>query len=180
MRVLTTRPLVLLPLVTAVAILLPRTAPAAEPVVWRTDYNSARKEAADKGLPLFVVVGTENCFYCKKLEAGPCHDATVVTQLATNFIPLKIDASREPNLARALKVQLYPTIVLAGPDGKIHAFVEGFIETDRLIDHLKRTSTAVATTDWSARDFEQANRALAIGDYSRAVTLLKGITKELS
>src|SRR5580700_2732043 len=91
MRVSATRPLILLPLVTAVVLILPRTSPAADPVVWRTDYNSARKEAADKGLPLFVVVGTENCFYCKKLEAGPCRDAAVANLLASNFIPLKID-----------------------------------------------------------------------------------------
>jgi thioredoxin-related protein len=179
MRVSATCRLLLLPLVTAVALALPRSAPAADPVVWRTDYNAARKEAADKGLPLLVVVGTENCFYCKKLEAGPCRDAAVVGQLVNNFIPLKIDASRDPNLARALKVQLYPTIVFAGPDGKIHAFVEGYIDADRLAEHLKRTGTAVSTTDWAARDFEQASRALASGDYPRAVTLLKGITREV-
>jgi hypothetical protein len=143
MRILANRPLILLPLVTAVVLVLPRTAPAAEPVVWRTDYNTARKEAAERGLPLFVVVGTDNCFYCKKLEAGPCREANVASILASSFIPLKIDASRDPNLARALKVQLYPTIVLAGPDGKIHAFVEGYIEADRLADHLKRAGNAV-------------------------------------
>ena len=180
MRVLPTRPLVLLPLVTAVAMLLPRSAPAADPVAWRTDYNSARKESAEKGLPLFVVVGTDNCFYCKKLEAGPCRDAAVVAQLSTNFIPLKLDASREPNLARALKVQLYPTIVLAAPDGKIHAFVEGYIEADRLADHLKRAGSAIVTTEWAVRDLELANRAVADRDFQRAIPLLKGITKELS
>lgn len=224
MRILANRPLILLPLVTAVVLMLPRTAPAAEPVVWRTDYNSARKEAAERGLPLFVVVGTDNCYYCKKLEAGPCREANIVSILASGFIPLKIDASRDPNLARALKVQLYPTIVLAGPDGKIHAFVEGYIEADRLADHLKRTGTAVgaaappppaapstaavttppapntvavtpsgpavvtvpispsapvAPTEWATRDYEQASRALSIGDYARAVILLRNLAKEL-
>jgi tetratricopeptide (TPR) repeat protein len=172
--------MLLLPLVSIFLLTQAGTATAADPVVWRTDYNAARKEAVEKGLPLLVVVGTENCFYCKKLEAGPCRDSVVLNLLANHFIPLKIDANRDPNLARALKVQLYPTIVLAGPDGKIHAFVEGYLEADRLADHLKRTSTAVATTDWAARDFEQANRALATGDYPRAVTLLKGITREQS
>lgn len=180
MRVSATCPLILLPLVTTAVLALPRTAPAADPVVWRTDYNAARKEAADKGLPLFVVVGTDNCYYCKKLEAGPCRDTNVVGQLSQNFIPLKLDASREPNLARALKVQLYPTMVFAAPDGKILAFVEGYVEADRLADHLKRTSIAVAAADWATRDFEQANRALGAGEYPRAVSLLKGIIRELS
>ena len=179
MRVFAFVRVLLLPLLTAASIVLPTTALAGEPVVvWRTDYNAARKEAAEKGLPLLLVIGSENCFYCKKLEGGPLRDATVVAQLANNFIPLKIDATKEPNLAKALKVQLYPTVVLASPDGKIHAFIEGYVEADRLAEHLKRAVTTATTNDWTARDFEQATKALAAGEYPRAVTLLKGITKD--
>jgi uncharacterized protein YyaL (SSP411 family) len=178
MRVSATRHAVLLPLVTAAVLAIAANASAADPVVWRTDYNAARREAAEKGLPLFLVIGTDNCFYCRKLEAGPFRDPAVVTQFANNFIPLKVDANKEPNLAKALKVQLYPTMVVAAPDGKIHAFIEGYLESDRLEDQLKRAVTATTTTDWAARDFEQATKALAGGDYPRAVSLLKGIVKE--
>ena len=169
----------LLPLVTAAVLTIPRTAPAADPVVWRIDYSTARKEANERGLPLFIVVGTDNCYYCKKLESGPCRDAAVAVQLTKNFIPLKLDASRDPQLARALKVQLYPTIVLAAPDGKIHAFVEGYIEADRIIEHMKQTTASVAPSDWASRDYELATKALASGDCQRGVSLLKGITREL-
>jgi thioredoxin-like negative regulator of GroEL len=178
MRVYSTRLVLLLPLVTAAVLSLPRMAPAADPVVWRTDYVAARKEASEKGLPLFVVIGTDNCFYCRKLEAGPCRNAAVVAQLTTNYIPLKIDASRDPDLAKKLRIQLYPTIVMAGPDGAIHDFIEGYLEADRLTEHMKRTLTIVTVADWASRDFEQASKALAGGDYPRAVTLLKGIIRE--
>ena len=173
-----TRLLALLPLVTATALAFAGPVSAADPVAWRTDYTSARKEAAQKGLPLFVVVGTTDCFYCRKLENGPLRESTVAAQLRDNFVPLKIDATRDANLAQALRIQLYPTIVLAGPDGKIHAFIEGYLEADRLNDQLSRTITAVTTADWAARDFEQATKALAASDYPRAVTLLKGIVRE--
>lgn len=185
-----TRLCALFPLVTAAALFhaLPASAqptkPAAQPakpaapVAWRTDYNTARKEAQEKGLPMLVVVGTEDCFYCRKLEAGPLRDPALAPLLASGFVPLKLDAKAAPELAKALKVTLYPTTVLAGPDGKIHAFIEGYVETDRLAEQLKRTSTAVATADWAARDFNEASKALAASDYPRAVTLLKGITKE--
>lgn len=178
MRVFASRHAALFPLITAAVLAPVASAAAADPVVWRTDYNAARKEAAEKGLPLFVVVGSDNCFYCKKLEAGPFRDAAVVAQLAGNFVPLKIDATRDPALAKALRVQLYPTIVMAGHDGKIHAFIEGYLEADRLVENMKRAVTATATADWAARDFEQATRAVGAGEYAAAVTLLKGITKE--
>lgn len=180
-----TRLRVLFPLVTAAALwpALPAVAqparPAAPPpITWWTDYNTARKEAQDKGLPLLIVVGTENCFYCRKLESGPLKDPALAPMLTSGFVPLKLDATKSPDLAKALKVQLYPTTVLAAPDGKIHAFIEGYIETERLAEQMKRTVTAVSTTDWAARDFNEASKALAASDYPRAVTLLKGIARE--
>jgi thioredoxin-like negative regulator of GroEL len=175
---------VLYPLVTvsALYLALPALAQPARPapaqIIWRTDYNTARKEAAEKGLPLLVVIGTDDCFYCRKLEAGPLRDATITTLVGPNFIALKLDATRAPEIAKALKVQVYPTTVLAGPDGKIHSFIEGYLEADRFGDQLKRTLTQVNTPDWAARDFSEASKALAASDYPRAVSLLKGITKE--
>lgn len=167
-----------LPLLVLVAVgLLAPTAAAADPV-WRTDYNTARKEAQEKGLPLLLVVGSDNCFYCKKLEANTLSDAGIKAQLAGGFVPLKVDGNREPALARALKVQVYPTTVLAGPDGKIHGFIEGYLEPDRLAEHMKRAVVASTTADWMARDFNEASKAIGAGDYPRAVTLLKGIIRE--
>lgn len=151
-------------------------APAA--IVWRTDYNSARKEAQEKGVPLLIVVGTDNCFYCKKLEATTLRDPRVASLLGGGFVPLKIDAHQNPALASALKVQVYPTIVMASPDGKIHAFVEGYLDADRMAEHMKRTATAASTPDWLARDYNEASRAIGAGDYPRAVTLLKGIVQD--
>jgi hypothetical protein len=146
---------VLFPLVTASALVLvqpalaqpaqpARPAPippaAAPPVAWWTDYNSARKEAQEKGLPLMVVIGTEDCFYCRKLEAGPLKDPGITKLLAGGYVALKLDATRAPELAKALKVQMYPTMVLAAPDGKIHAFIEGYLDAERLGEQLKRAA----------------------------------------
>src|SRR6266478_6170365 len=86
-------------------------------VEWRQDYNAARREASEKGKPLVIDFGTENCFYCKKLDSTTFRDPAVVGLMNERFIPLKIDANREAPLAEALHVERYPTIVLAGPDG---------------------------------------------------------------
>lgn len=148
---------------------------AAAAPTWRTDYNTARKEAMQKNLPIFVVVSTDNCFYCRKLEATTFRDAGIEKQLVESFIPLKIDANRDPELAKALRVQAYPTMVLAGADGKIHAFLEGYLDAERLDGHLKRAIAASTTADWMARDFNEASKAIGTGQYARAVTLLKGV-----
>ena len=145
-----------------------------------TTTRPARKRI-EKGLPLFLVIGTDNCFYCRKLEAGPFRDPAIATQLDRgNFIPLKVDANKEPNLAKALKVQIYPDHgARRARTARSTAFIEGYLETDRLDEQLNRTAvTTATTTDWAARDFNQATKALAVGEYPRAVSLLKGIVKD--
>jgi tetratricopeptide (TPR) repeat protein len=150
-------------------------AEAAEPIKWRTNYDEARKEATEKNLPLLVDVQTTECFYCRKMEATTFVDPAFATLVQSNFIPLKIDGNKDRELATALRVQIYPTLVLAGPDGKIHAFLQGYLTADQCSDHLKRTALAVSTPDWIARDLELAGKAAATAEYPKAVGLLNAI-----
>lgn len=163
-----------------VAVLLAATASAAEPtaVLWRTDYNAARKEAQEKGLPLLVEIGTEDCLYCRKQDATTFRDPGVVGLLNNQFVPVKVDGNRAETLVQALRVQVYPTTVLAAPDGKILGFLQGYVSAEQLRDQAKRSVLNAATPDWMARDLQEANKAVAAADYTRAVSLLKGIVAE--
>lgn len=147
-------------------------------ITWKTDYNSVRREAAEKGCPIIIDFGTENCFWCRKLDQTTFRDPVIINLLEKNFVALRIDAEREPALTQALRVQTYPTLVLAGPDGKILGTIEGYMEAARLSEHLQRAVSAVATPDWMARDFQEASRAIAKSDPARAVTLLKAIVQD--
>ena len=151
------------------------TTTAAEPIKWRTNYDEARKEATEKNLPLLVDVQTTECMYCRKMEATTFVDPAFTALVQGNYIPLKIDGNKDRELAVALRVQIYPTIVLAGPDGKIHAFLQGYLTADQCTDHLKRTALAVSTPDWIARDLELAGKAVAVAEYPKAVGLLNAI-----
>jgi thioredoxin-like negative regulator of GroEL len=160
------------------AMALATDAARAQSIRWRTDYNAARREAIESDRPILIDFGTENCFYCKKLDASTFRDPGVVSTLNERFIPLKIDAEREPALAQALRVQVYPTLLLAAPDGKILGVIEGYLEAGRLNDHLVRAVQTAATPDWMARDMQEATKSMAGGEYARAVTLLKGIGQD--
>src|SRR5438552_671531 len=77
---------------------------SAQEVKWRHDYNAARREAEQKNLPLVVDIGTENCYWCNKLEAITFHDPSVADVMNNRFIPLKVDAQRNPALTDALRI----------------------------------------------------------------------------
>jgi thioredoxin-like negative regulator of GroEL len=145
---------------------------------WRRDYNAARKEATEKSLPLILDVGTENCFWCKKLDATTFRDPTVASVLNGEFIPLRVDAEREAALADALRISTYPTLVLASPGGKILGTLEGYMEAPRLHEHLQRVLAGLNNPEWMKRDYQEASKAIASADHARAVALLKAIVDD--
>ena len=67
---------------------------------WFTDYNAARREAADKKLPLFVDFSTKDCHWCRMLESTTFRDPAVVQVLSQRFIALHVDAEKEATLAQ--------------------------------------------------------------------------------
>jgi thioredoxin-like negative regulator of GroEL len=151
---------------------------AAQEVQWRHEYNAARKEAEKKGLPLVLDFGTQNCFWCRKLDESTFRDPTVVRVMNEKFIPLKIDAERDPSLAQMLQIQSYPTLVLAAPDGKILGRMEGFQDAARFHENLQRALASVANPEWMLRDYQEAKKAAEKGDYARAVGLVRTVLED--
>src|SRR5262249_51397131 len=68
----------------------------ADEVLWRRDYNEARREAADKSRPLVLAFSTDNCFWCTKLDTSTLRDPKIVAVMNERFIPLKVNADKSP------------------------------------------------------------------------------------
>ncbi len=154
------------------------TASYAQTNQWRTNYAAARKEAAEKGLPLILDFGTSACYWCKRLEVDTFSVDSVSRIMNKQFIPLKINAEVETTLNDALQVRSYPTIILADSDGKILSKIEGFQEAPQFQENLLRALAQVANPPWMIRDFQTASKALNTPDYPKAITLLKNIMED--
>ena len=111
----------------ALALFAP-TASADDPIVWRTDYAAARKEAAEKKRPLLILVCSADCVYCRKMEAGTFAHPDTVKLLGGRFIPVKLDAARDAAFVRGMGITVFPTTVIAGHDGKVYAFLGGYLD----------------------------------------------------
>jgi thioredoxin-like negative regulator of GroEL len=154
---------------------------SAQEVEWRLDYGKAVQEASEKNRPLVIDVGTEHCHFCKQLDVRTFKDPGLVTLLNERCIPLKIDADQHARLAELLRVEYYPTLVFASPDKKILGYQQGFIEAAALKERLNKlffTSTlAGGGAPNPNREIDEAKRAIAVGDYPRAIALLKPVAE---
>jgi len=149
-------------------------------VKWRSDYDSARKEAKTKGLPMVLDFGTKNCFFCQKMDATTFRDARVVNLINQQFIPLKIDAQEETVLVivQKLGINAYPTFVFAAPDGNILDKFEGFKEPDAFHEALQRTLASLTPPEWMNRDYENAAKWAAKEEFAPAITALRRIVED--
>lgn len=151
---------------------------ATPPIKWRKDYLTARKEAQEKNLPLLIDFFTVPCPYCDKQDATTLRDPEVVKALNGRFVPLKVDATQDKKLAELLRINMYPTVVLAGPDGRILGSLEGYQEVGSFRENLKRALASLAPPDWMQRDLQNAVKWAAAGDYARAVPVLRTILED--
>jgi thioredoxin-like negative regulator of GroEL len=151
---------------------------AVQQVNWRSDYTSARKEAQDKGLPLVIDFGTKNCFFCNKLDQTTFRDPKVIGVMNDRFVPLKVDADIEVALASQMRITAYPTVVLAGPEGKIIQIIVGYKEANDFHENLQRALATVTVPDWMQRDLQLATKLIQGGDYARAIAALKTILED--
>lgn len=145
-------------------------------IKWRTDYQAARKEAEEKRLPLFIDFVRPNCPPCARMEQYTFTDPRILATLNQKFIPLKINGLEEVGLASRLGINLFPTIVLASPEGRVAKEpLIGYMEADALHEHLQRLLASLAPSDTNRKDYENALKWEADGEYTRAITALRGI-----
>jgi tetratricopeptide (TPR) repeat protein len=147
-------------------------------IPWHTDYQKAREEARRVNLPLLINFSTNQCTWCDHLDARTFARPEVVQFVSRHYVPLKVNASLHPQLANALNINYFPTLVYARPDGKILGYQEGFLEAPALQDQMQKINAMLDDPEWMARDLESAELARKDADYPRAIALYRKIVED--
>lgn len=102
-------------------------------IEWHTDFEAAKKLAAEKDRPLFVeFTGSDWCIWCVRLNDEVFSKEEFQAFVRENFIMVKLDfprnieqseAQRDQNrrLMQQYGVQGFPTILLMDPKGEVFA-----------------------------------------------------------
>jgi protein disulfide-isomerase len=98
---------------TALGLLLLATAAWAEEAVrWTADYREATAIAARERKLVLLHFESDDCPPCRRLAANVFSRNDVANSLATNFVPVKINVSRNPDMARKYNVHSWPQDVV--------------------------------------------------------------------
>ena len=112
-------------------------------ITWLTDYDATLKLAQFTNKLVVVDFYATWCGYCKLMDRNTFTDANVQQRLA-GFVPLKIDADKQPQLAAKYGVEGLPMMLVIDANGKPLAGAAGYLEPDRylaVLDQAKTSST---------------------------------------
>jgi len=108
----------------------PRLVVGAEPgSMWRTDFDSALREAEQKKLPLMMHFYADWCMPCQKMEQTVFATSAVKEALTTRFVAVKLNSESNQQLVRRYGFEILPTDMAIDPlTGRVLAMHSGYMD----------------------------------------------------
>ncbi len=90
-------------------------------IPWVGSIDEAKQVAATTNRLVLVHFWSTTCQPCLKLEQTVYNQPGVDQQIASGYVPVKVDANQFPALAQQFDVKSIPTDVVLSPDGQVVA-----------------------------------------------------------
>jgi thioredoxin-related protein len=107
-----------------------------ERLPWQSDLAVAQELSVKHGRPLLVFVMTKNCVYCRKMEQNTWANEAMHERLQTEFIPLRLDADKHPELAAKFGVEGFPATLIYGSNRRLLGQFVGYAPLDLVLQML--------------------------------------------
>ncbi|MBN2870982.1 MAG: DUF255 domain-containing protein [Campylobacterales bacterium] len=108
---------------------------------WSANFAEAQVKAKKESKPMLVIITTEQCRWCRKLEATTLEDDKIISMINTKFSAVHVtrDKSVYP---KNLSAKMVPMSYFLDPNGKVLYSMPGYWSTEDyqsiLDDALKR------------------------------------------
>jgi thiol:disulfide interchange protein len=93
--------------------------PAASRIEWRTDLESALREARRSNRPVLVDFSADWCPPCIAMKHDVWPDDTVEEAVIGSYVPLLIDIDRDGVVAEQYGVEAIPTVLMLDGHGRV-------------------------------------------------------------
>jgi len=103
---------------------------------WNDDYDTALKEAKQNNKPVLIDFYAEWCGACKLLDQDTFSNPEVIEKLGSDYVLLKVDVDRNPELASQYQIYSLPTIVITNSQGQTIRRQEGYIPPDQFLNFI--------------------------------------------
>jgi protein disulfide-isomerase len=88
-------------------------------IPWMNDIRQAQQIAQQQQRPVLLHFYADWCAPCVRLEREVYPRPDIALAISSNYIPVKIDVQRSPDIARHFGVQSFPTDIVLDPAGRV-------------------------------------------------------------
>lgn len=92
---------------------------------WEDTFAAAQAKAKKESKPMLVIITTEQCRWCRKLEATTLSDDEIISKINTRFVPVHVtrDKSIYP---KTLSAKMVPMSYFLDGNGKVLYSMPGY------------------------------------------------------
>ncbi len=161
-------------IISLIAISLPLQTVAADSVPWRTDIESAVREAQQENKLVLLHFWDYQSPPCRRLEKNVFPRQEVAAAIEANFIPVKINVTDAARLQRQYDIQQWPTdIILTADQQQLHRDIseqspEAFIAVlNQIATRRTADSTAIVKSSYLQESSTTSQQSEAPSDDNR-------------
>jgi thioredoxin-related protein len=98
-------------------------------ISWNDTFASAQSKAKKESKPMLVIITTEQCRWCRKLEATTLSNDEIVTKINTRFVPVHVtrDKSIYP---KSLTAKMVPMSYFVDGNGNVIHAMPGYWDVE--------------------------------------------------
>lgn len=98
-------------------------------IAWNDSFSAAQAKAKKESKPMLVIITTEQCRWCRKLEATTLSDDEIISRVNTQFVPVHVtrDKSVYP---KTLTAKMVPMSYFLDGNGKVIYSIPGYWTTE--------------------------------------------------
>ena len=101
-------------------------------IAWNSSFEAAKAKAQKEDKLIYVVITSETCRWCRKLEATTLEKPAVVKNINSKYVPVALTRGKD-SYPPCLKAKMVPMSYFLTPQGRVIYSVPGFwIEEDYL------------------------------------------------
>lgn len=94
-------------------------------IAWNDTYAEALAKAKKESKPIMVVITTEQCRWCRKLESTTFSDDAIINRINADFIPVHV--TRDKSLyPKHLSAKMVPMSYFLDSNGKVINSMPGY------------------------------------------------------
>ncbi len=140
----------------------------AHQISWRAWSREALQEARRSQRPVLLALSAVWCHWCHVMDETTYSDPAVIAFIQKNFIAVRVDADRRPDIDALYNQGGWPSTVILTPEGEVMAGAT-YLPPDEMLPWLmKHAAVGTREKDKPAEDEDSSGKAApaqSIGDF---------------